>query len=150
MSYNINSRIFGAPMPEKVQKTLEQRQLAAASAEPGDSIDLLGNLNFGAPLPVGSSLQELSQTAQEDFAYRAGVKLTAVRYDNRTRRHYLREEGTMKSTRKIMGGTKRQRKLGVGYDLMDTKIYAVGNHVVNNLPTDPNEPIYQFKNTSTD
>ena len=55
---NINTRIYGAPIPQKIKKTLEQRQAVAGNSEPNQSIDSLGNINF--PTKSGGSLADLS------------------------------------------------------------------------------------------
>ena len=57
---NINTRIYGAPIPEEVQKVLEQRQAVAGTLEPNQSIDSLGKVNF--PTENGSLADLSSKT----------------------------------------------------------------------------------------
>ena len=59
---NINTRVFGAPIPDKVREILEQRQKVASTAQPGESIDKLGSINFpNSRIPSSAgSLADLS------------------------------------------------------------------------------------------
>ena len=43
---NINTRIYGSPIPKEVKKVLEQRQAVAGNSEPNQSIDSLGEINY--------------------------------------------------------------------------------------------------------
>ena len=62
---NINTRIFGAPIPEEIKEILEQRQKVAAEAQPGEVIDKLGTINFPTsqtPSEAGSLADLSSRT----------------------------------------------------------------------------------------
>ena len=158
---DINTRIFGAPIPEKIKNTLEQRQLVAGNSEPNQPIDSIGKINF--PTEKGS-LGDLS--SKTPFARMwVCVELHDSGDNGAIQRIYDYEDanldnyemiGAMDAFAKSQGKKdyteayydKERNKFyvyGVPKEQLDANtklertIYTIGNHVLNTEAKSPNE-----------
>ena len=156
---NINTRIYGAPIPKKVQEVLEQRQAVAGNSQPNQSIESLGKINF--PTTSGGSVTDLS--SRTPFA-RMWVAVEI--HDSgvgAVRRVYDVEDADIRSAKMIGAMEAFAKKMGkddyteVYHDpeknkfyvyssaptdnetKVERKIYTVGNHVINTEAVTPNQ-----------
>ena len=181
---NINSRLFGSPLPPRVKGVLEQRQLVAKEIQPNESLytdsDNLytpwsGEEQYTEPIPKNfttnqyttglNSISDLSSrtpfvrmwTAVELHDYNRDA--TRIYDTNKYFPDYQKYNDVMKAfTARHQEAVEAGTLVGPIYDAekqkfyfeeadatkvegYDYKIYALGNHVLNNLPTTPNSEI---------
>jgi hypothetical protein len=117
MAYEVHKRIFGSRIPQSVQDKLNLRQLLGESKsnlDPSESIE--EKYGYIANFDGDADLSSRTPFAR----LWTSVDLIHYEYDNPA------------NTKVLTGET-----------VIGNQIYVVGNNVYNNMPLNPNEPLYQ-------
>ena len=118
MAFEVNKRIFGSPIPKDIQDKLNSRQNLSRRKLPNESLD---DKNY-----VSNFENEADLSSRTPFA-RLWTAVNLLQYNYQDK------------DKKQIDETNPIESLG-------TEVYVIGNHVYNNQPKNPNDPIFTERN----